>query len=56
MSDTSKTVEEKDTDAVPLEPEKCMVDDPPTNVTEKDAEALSPRIKRTLCSFTVWAF
>ena len=47
VSDTSKTVEVKDTDAVLLEPEKSMVDDPPTNVAEKDAEAPPPKIKRS---------
>ena len=35
VSDTSKTVEVKDTDAVLLEPEKSMVDDPPTNIADR---------------------
>ena len=47
VSDTSKTVEVKDTDALLPEPKKSMVDDPPTNVAEKDAEAPPPKIKRS---------
>ena len=50
LGGASKTVEVKHADAVPLGPENPMVDDPNTNDADKNAEALTSRIKRSVLS------